>query len=195
LQRRDGAIHTPEEEGSIMHRLIRRAVVASVALAGLGCGSKNQPEMPTPDTPEPSSVYTPYTPAPRTEVPKSLLDDARRATLEARIHFNFDQSDLTSAARQSLTDKAEILRAIPDLTLRIEGHADERGSDEYNLALSNGRAATARRFLVDWGISADRLETFGYGEEQPVDQGENEAAWASNRRNEFRVSTGPLAQQ
>lgn len=179
-----------------MHPLIRRAVVASVALAGLGCGSKSQPEMPTPDNAQPSSAdYTPYTPANRREVPKSLLDDARRAMLEARIHFNFDQSDLTSDARRSLTDKAEILRAIPSLTLRIEGHADERGSDEYNLALSNRRAVTAKRFLVDWGISADRLETAGYGEEQPLDQNESEAAWASNRRDEFRVSAGPLAQQ
>lgn len=178
-----------------MHPLIRRAVVVSVALVSMGCGSKNQPEMPAPETAEPSSVYTPSTPTTHTEVPRGLLDDERRATLEARIHFEFDQSALTGAARESLTDKAEILRAIPNLTLRIEGHADERGSDEYNLALSNRRAATARRFLVDWGISADRLETAGYGEEQPLDQGENEGAWASNRRDEFRVSAGPLAQQ
>jgi peptidoglycan-associated lipoprotein len=178
-----------------MHPLIRRAFVASVALAGLGCGSKNKPEMPTPDTAEPSSEYTPSTPASRTEIPKRLLDDARRATLEARIHFDFDQSALTDAGRRGLTDKAEILRAIPSLTLRIEGHADERGSDEYNLALSNRRAVTAKRFLVEWGISADRLETAGYGEEQPLAQGENEGAWASNRRDEFRVGAGRIAQQ
>jgi peptidoglycan-associated lipoprotein len=180
-----------------MHPLIRRAFVASVAVVGVGCGSKNQPEMPTPDNGQPTSSadYTPYTPASRTEVPKSILGDAKRATLEARIHFDFDQSALTDAARRSLTDKAEILRAIPSLTLRIEGHADERGSDEYNLALSNRRAVTAKRFLVDWGISSDRLETAGYGEEQPLDRDENEGAWASNRRDEFRVGAGRIAQQ
>ena len=179
-----------------MHPFIRRAIVASVALAGVGCGSKNPAEMPTPDNGQPNSAeYTPYTPATRTEVPRSILDDAKRATLEARIHFDFDQSALTDAARRSLTDKAEILRAIPSLTLRIEGHADERGSDEYNLALSNRRAVTAKRFLVEWGISSDRLETAGYGEEQPLDQNESEAAWASNRRDEFRVGAGRIAQQ
>jgi peptidoglycan-associated lipoprotein len=167
-----------------------------VALAVVGCGSKNQPEMPTPDNAaDQSSMDTPYTPTTRAEVPKSILNDAKRATLEARIHFNFDQSDLTADARRTLTDKAEILRAIPSLTLRIEGHADERGADEYNLALSNRRAVAAKRFLVDWGISSDRLETAGYGEEQPLDQRESEEAWASNRRDEFRVSAGRMAQQ
>ena len=88
-----------------------------------------------------------------------------------------------------------MLRDAPSISLRIEGHADERGSDEYNLALSNRRSATAKRFLVSLGIPADRLETVGYGEEQPLDQEESEAAWARNRRDEFRVTSGRLAQQ
>ena len=88
-----------------------------------------------------------------------------------------------------------MLRATPSLSLRIEGHADERGSDEYNLALSQRRSAAAKRFLAGLGISADRVETVGYGEEQPLDQEESEAAWARNRRDEFRVTSGPIAQQ
>lgn len=181
-----------------MHRSIRHATfLAAIALWSTGCGSKNQVETPAPETEGPSSAttYTSYTPATGGKVAENQLDDARRATLEARILFGFDQSDLTPAARQSLTEKAEVLRAIPGLTLRIEGHADERGSDEYNLALSNRRAAAAKRFLVNLGISVDRLETFGYGEERPLDPNETEEAWTQNRRDEFRVSSGPLAQQ
>jgi peptidoglycan-associated lipoprotein len=79
--------------------------------------------------------------------------------------------------------------------MRVEGHADERGSDEYNLALSNRRAATAMRYLLSQGIAQDRLESVGYGEERPLDSAENEAAWAKNRRDEFQVSSGPLARQ
>jgi peptidoglycan-associated lipoprotein len=184
-----------------MHQFIRQAgFLAAVALLSVGCGGKNQAEMPTPEAEVPSAPGMSYTPVSVESIPvenisKDLLNDARRATLEERIHFGYDQSDLTADARQSLAEKAEVLRAIPNLRLQIEGHADERGSDEYNLALSNRRSAAAKRFLVSLGISADRLETVGYGEEQPLDQNETESAWARNRRDEFRVSSGPMARQ
>jgi peptidoglycan-associated lipoprotein len=181
----------------IMHGIIRQTgfLVALGALS-VGCGSRNQVEEPAPQLEAASSTPTiPYTPVSVEKIPDGLLDDARRATLEQRIYFGFDQSDLSSAARQALGEKAEVLRAAPSLSVRIEGHADERGSDEYNLALSNRRAAAAKRFLVSLGISAERVETLGYGEEQPLDQEESEAAWARNRRDEFRVTSGRLAQQ
>ncbi len=88
-----------------------------------------------------------------------------------------------------------MLRSSPDLTLRIDGHADERGSDEYNLALSKRRAAEAKRFLVQQGVEAGRLEVEGYGEEQPLDPANNEAAWALNRRAGFQVTGGKLSQR
>jgi peptidoglycan-associated lipoprotein len=181
----------------IMHGIIRQTgfLVALGALS-VGCGSRTQVEEPAPQLEAASSTPTiPYTPVSVEKIPDGLLDDARRATLEQRIYFGFDQSDLSSAARQALGEKAEVLRAAPSLSVRIEGHADERGSDEYNLALSNRRAAAAKRFLVSLGISAERVETVGYGEEQPLDQEESEAAWARNRRDEFRVTSGRLAQQ
>lgn len=180
-----------------MHGIIRQTgfLVALGALS-VGCGSRNQVEEPAPQLEAASSTPTiPYTPVSVEKIPDGLLDDARRATLEQRIYFGFDQSDLSSAARHALEEKAEVLRAAPSLSVRIEGHADERGSDEYNLALSNRRAAAAKRFLVSLGISAERVETVGYGEEQPLDQEESEAAWARNRRDEFRVTSGRLAQQ
>lgn len=180
-----------------MHGIIRRTgfLVALGALS-VGCGSRNRVEEPTPQLETPSSTPTiPYTPVSMEKIPDGLLDDAHRAVLEQRIYFGFDQSDLSAAARQALEEKAEVLRTTPSLSLRIEGHADERGSDEYNLALSQRRSAAAKRFLAGLGISADRVETVGYGEEQPLDQEESEAAWARNRRDEFRVTSGPIAQQ
>ena len=103
--------------------------------------------------------------------------------------------DLSPEARTTLAAKAEILRASPNVTLRISGHADERGSDEYNLALSKRRAAEAKRFLMQQGVDSMRLETVGYGEEQPVDPAETEAAWSMNRRAEFAVVGGVLSQR
>jgi peptidoglycan-associated lipoprotein len=170
--------------------------LVALSAVSVGCGGRSQPETPTPQIEASSSTpIIQYTPVSAEKVSDERLDDARRATLEQRIQFGYDQSDLSPAARQVLEEKAEVLRQTSSISLRIEGHADERGSDEYNLALSNRRAATAKRLLVSLGISADRLETVGYGEEHPLDQEESEAAWARNRRDEFRVTSGPLAQQ
>lgn len=178
-----------------MHRFIRQAgFLAAAAVFSAGCGGRNQVETPTPHSDVPPAPSVPYSQVSVEPISEDQPQDTRRATLEERIHFGYDQSDLSPGARQTLMEKAEVLRAAAGLTLRIEGHADERGSDEYNLALSIRRAASAKRFLVGLGISADRLETVGYGEEQPLDNAENEAAWASNRRDEFRVTSGNLAQ-
>jgi peptidoglycan-associated lipoprotein len=121
--------------------------------------------------------------------------DTRGATLGERIHFALDRADLSPEARTTLAAKAEILRSSPNVSLRIAGHADERGSDEYNLALSKRRAAEARRFLMQQGVDSTRLETVGYGEESPLDPGSTEPAWAANRRAEFNVSGGALSQR
>jgi peptidoglycan-associated lipoprotein len=181
-----------------MHRHLGMGLVAVVALVNLGCGGRSKPESPEPMNSEVPSVEQPsYVPTTVTSEPiaDKGIDTWQRATLEERISFAFDQWELSSDARQKLSAKAEILRAHPELSLRIEGHADERGSDEYNLALSNRRSAAAMRFLIDRGIATARLASAGYGEEQPLDPAENESAWARNRRAEFRVSTGNLARQ
>jgi peptidoglycan-associated lipoprotein len=179
-----------------MHsRLHLPGLVALVAALSMGCGSRIKPEAPEPATPASSSDGSSFGPATGPHIPASLLTADQRASLDQRISFGFDQSELTPAAREILSAKAEILRSVPTLMLRIEGHADERGSDEYNLALSIRRAASARRYLLSHGVDLRQLEAVGYGEEQPLDPGENEAAWASNRRDEFRVSIDRLAQQ
>jgi len=104
-----------------------------------------------------------------------------------RIHFDFDQFTLSPEARQTLAANATIIKAAPGLRVRIEGHCDERGSDEYNLALGERRAQAAKDYLVSLGVPTDRLELISYGEELPLDPASNEAAWAKNRRAEFKA--------
>jgi peptidoglycan-associated lipoprotein len=176
------------------HAPRRLVPVLGLALAA-ACGGKQVEE--TPPAPQMvSHPAPPPAPAPEPVAPKPApAPDTRRATLEERIHFALDRADLSSEARATLAAKVEILRTSPGLTLRIKGHADERGSDEYNLALSKRRAAEAKRFMTGQGIEASRLETVGYGEEQPVDPSATESAWAMNRRADFQVTGGALSQR
>jgi peptidoglycan-associated lipoprotein len=103
------------------------------------------------------------------------------------IHFDFDKSSLTPAAQAILRDKAAYLMANTNVSVIIEGHCDERGTNEYNMALGDRRAGSAKNFLVDLGIASGRLTTISYGEEKPVDPASNEAAWTKNRRAHFVV--------
>jgi peptidoglycan-associated lipoprotein len=116
--------------------------------------------------------------------------DALRNTLREVIHFDFDESDLRGDARSRLDAKLPILLANPGLTLRVSGHADERGSDEYNLALGQRRASAAKRYLTERGVADGRIETASFGEEQPVAAGGDESAYAANRRAEFEITGG-----
>jgi peptidoglycan-associated lipoprotein len=104
-----------------------------------------------------------------------------------RIHFDFDQYDLGGAAQAILVNNAEYLKANPTVKVSIEGYCDERGSDEYNLALGQRRALAAKNYLVSLGVSADRLSVISYGEELPLDPSATEEAYAMNRRAEFKA--------
>jgi peptidoglycan-associated lipoprotein len=110
---------------------------------------------------------------------------ARESFLNELIHFEFDKSRLLPEAKAILRVKAEWLKANPEARAIIEGHCDERGTNEYNLALGDRRAQSAKTYLVDLGIAAERLTCISYGEERPLDPGHNEAAWAKNRRDQF----------
>ena len=103
------------------------------------------------------------------------------------IYFEFDQFTLSADARKTLAENAEYLKANSGTQVVIEGHCDERGSDEYNLALGESRALAAKNYLVSLGISARQLSVISYGEEKPAARGSNEAAWAKNRRAEFKA--------
>jgi peptidoglycan-associated lipoprotein len=163
------------------HAPSRFVPVLGLALAA-ACGGKQVEETPPPAPQMVSHPAPPPAPAPTPMPEPEPAPDTRSATLEQRIHF-------------ALAAKVEILRMSPGLTLRIDGHADERGSDEYNLALSKRRAAEAKRFLMGQGIEASRLDAVGYGEERPINPSATEAAWAMNRRADFQVTGGALSQR
>lgn len=113
-----------------------------------------------------------------------------RNMLAAMIHFDLDKSNVRSDDMGALDQKVAILQANPDLRIRIGGHCDERGSDEYNLALGNRRAQAAKQYLVSHGIDGSRIETQSWGEERPLVDGHDETAWSQNRRAEFEVTSG-----
>jgi peptidoglycan-associated lipoprotein len=112
---------------------------------------------------------------------------ARNEFLYEDVYFGFDRYDLRPAAQTVLRKKAQWLHNNSDISVYIEGHCDERGTAEYNLALGDRRAESAKSFLIDLGIAPSRLTTISYGEEQPVDAGHNEEAWAKNRRAHFVI--------
>jgi peptidoglycan-associated lipoprotein len=145
------------------------------------------PERPRPAAAAPAAVVVvaPAPPPPPTVAP-AAVPPAVRAVLRD-LHFEFDRWDLTPDARRNLEEVASALKSFPSLGLLIEGHADERGTAEYNLALGSRRAQAAKDYLVSLGIDAGRLDTISYGEERPLDSAHNEVAWALNRRAHFAV--------
>jgi peptidoglycan-associated lipoprotein len=175
-------------------------LLAASAFAA-ACGGKAPPEEPAPEpTPAPAPAPAPTSAddsAERDRLERERMareaDERARAVtadLAAMINFEYDQAVVRPADQETLNRKAAILVANPGVKLRISGHADERGSDEYNLALGNRRAAAAKRYLEGKGVDASRVEVISYGEERPLNPGSDESAYAQNRRDEFEVTAG-----
>jgi peptidoglycan-associated lipoprotein len=175
-------------------------VLATAGLAA-ACGGKPAPEQPAPEaTPAPAPAPAPTTTdasAERDRMDRERMarEAAERAKavaadLAAMINFEYDQATVRTTDQSILDRKAAVLGANPNVKLQISGHADERGSDEYNLALGNRRAAAAKRYLENKGIDASRMDVVSYGEERPLNAGHDEAAYAQNRRDEFQVTAG-----
>jgi peptidoglycan-associated lipoprotein len=122
------------------------------------------------------------------EAAQKMLQDQINAVESEKIYFDYDKAELKPEAQSTLEKKAKFLQSNPSYSLTIEGNCDERGTNEYNLALGERRADAAKKFLGSLGISAERTTTISYGEEKPIDPGHDEAAWAKNRRDEFRLS-------
>ena len=122
---------------------------------------------------------------------QAMLEQQRKMKLSRinsmKIHFDFDRAEIRPDAEPVLRELAELLREFPNKPITIEGHCDERGSEEYNLALGEQRAESAKRYLMSLGIDEMRMETISYGESRPIDPASNEEAWAKNRRAEFKV--------
>jgi peptidoglycan-associated lipoprotein len=131
---------------------------------------------------------------PGTECARTAPDAIARAragvAISARIHFDFNLAQITDEAAGVLRDKADALRAFPDVMITIEGHCDERGSLEYNQALGLRRAQAASAYLVSLGMDESRFRVVTYGEERPLASGSGEGAWRQNRRDEFVITSG-----
>jgi peptidoglycan-associated lipoprotein len=172
---------------------------ATAAFAA-ACGGNPPPEEPAPE-PTPAAEPLPEAApvddsAERERMEREQMARAAEraravaADLSAMINFDYDQANVRPADQATLDRKAAILVANPNVKLRISGHADERGSDEYNLALANRRAAAAKRYLENKGVDGSRLDVISYGEERPLNPGSDENAYAQNRRDEFEVTAG-----
>lgn len=173
------------------------ACMTMTVVAGSGCRHR----VPGPPPPEPPAVPSTPPPAPPPVAPPSALpeddygriraadlDTINRMGLLIDVHFEFDRADIRDVDRSILTRDAEILRKFDFLRVTVEGHCDERGTVEYNLALGERRAAATRDYLVSLGVAADRLRTASYGKEVPTCYEHGEDCWARNRRAHLTVS-------
>jgi len=143
---------------------------------------------PTPPQPVAEQPIVPPEPVAEPSLESKPLDELNKEGLLKPVFFEYDASELTQDAQQTLNQDATALKEHPSWVITIEGHCDERGTAEYNLALGERRAVAARTYLVSLGIAADRLHTVSYGKEFPFDPGHNEAAWAKNRRAHFVIT-------
>ena len=126
--------------------------------------------------------------SPKTRLPRARIDDINRNSPLKPVFYELDAAEVDADGQQVLQANAEVLRSYPSWQISIEGHCDERGTAEYNLALGERRAVAARNYLVSLGIPADRVKTVSYGKEFPFDPGHNEEAWSKNRRAHFVVT-------
>ena len=167
-------------------RATRACVIASFGLVwAVGC--KTTPNASAPE-PAPPVARSEVRAAPVTQVPASMPP-----RLET-VYFDFERAELRPDARTTLQHDADLLKQSSQWTrLTIEGHCDERGSDEYNMALGERRAGAVLRYLKDLGVPASRLYTVSYGENRPAAQGHDEAAWRQNRRAEFELTSAQQA--
>ncbi len=174
---------------------ITRQLVMLVVLTLLaaGCAKKPAPVEPAPVEPTATEETAPVPEEPQVDEAADARRAAEEATRQAlnglvRIHFDFDQYVLTDSAKQTLMSNANLLTAAPTVRVQVEGHCDERGSDEYNLALGEKRALAVKNYLVSVGIAAGRVSIISYGEEVALDSAQSESAWAKNRRADFKAS-------
>ncbi len=172
------------------------AVAALVAACGTtpdesgaasGTGSATTSSSSTPSASASASTSAPA-PAPMTLKPGSQEDLV--VNVGDRVFFGFDKYNLSAEARSILEKQAAWLKKYPSVTISVEGHADERGTREYNLGLGDRRANSVKDYLVALGSNPSRIKTISYGKERPVALGSNEAAWAQNRRGVTMVTGG-----
>jgi len=186
-------------------RSIATLVAVAALITAIACGKKNPPvARPMPPPPPASDTTSPRPPSPPESmrepvsvppdpvrddaISSASLDDLNRNSPLKPVYFELDSSDLTAANQKALDENAALLKRYTSWAVTIEGHCDERGTAEYNLALGERRAIAARAYLVSLGIAADRLRTVSYGKEFPFDPGHEEESYAKNRRAHFVIT-------
>jgi peptidoglycan-associated lipoprotein len=187
--------------------MVRRiaVILTAASLAAAAACHKNKPPVarpaPPPPTPTTAPAQPPAPPEPMREptsvpaepvrddaIASASLDDLNRNSPLKPVFYELDSSDVSPAGQKVLDENATVLKRYPAWAITIEGHCDERGTAEYNLALGERRAVAARAYLVAQGISADRLRIISYGKEFPFDPGHDESAFAKNRRAHFVIT-------
>jgi peptidoglycan-associated lipoprotein len=185
-------------------RRIAFLLLLLVTMAAGACGKKTPPvARPIPPPPSGSTTVTPPpeppapAPEPTTVPPEPVaedsiaagsIDDINRNSPLKPVFYGLDVAEVDAEGQKVLQDNADLLRRYATWQISIEGHCDERGTAEYNLALGERRAVAARNYLVSLGIPADRVKTVSYGKEFPFDPGHSEEAWSKNRRAHFVVT-------
>jgi peptidoglycan-associated lipoprotein len=178
-------------------RIVWLLAVLAIAMVGNGCKKKPpqaaedmtgttpgaEAPLPTERIPEPATPVTP-------PIGEPALTEADLARELRDVYFDFDRYDIRPDQRPTLEANGRWLMSNKGYPILIEGHCDERGTEEYNLALGDRRATATRDYLVTLGVSPDRLSTISYGEAYPVDPGHNESAWGKNRRARFTIKPG-----
>ena len=142
-----------------------------------------------PGPPEPVREAAPIPPEPIASDTLTDIDTINKNSPFTPVFFQYDSSEIDGLGQQTLNQNAEILKKNQTWVITIEGHADERGTAEYNLALGERRAAAARTYLISLGVPAERLKIVSYGKEFPFDPGHDETAWSKNRRAQFVVTS------
>lgn len=185
-------------------RVMKVVLAGGLVLALSACATKPEPVIEEPvrqvAAPRPAPTLPPvveeYTPPPVVDnlpAPGSIEDFAYQSGGEPRVFFGYDQFTLSPEARIALTAQANWMNNYQTMNAIIEGHADERGTREYNLALAARRAEAIKSYLVSLGVSPSRLTTVSYGKERPIDARSNEAGWARNRNGYTNLTTSRVS--
>ena len=173
-----------------MKNTIMLAAALTLAVAASGCGDKNRKTRTQNAQPAVPEQQVAVDPAGNGEDVRTGLPDPTGSVTLATVYFELDTSLLAPESRSILERNAAALKENPTVTVRVEGHADERGSTQYNVGLGDRRANAVKEYLVSLGVPATNLEVVSYGEERAADKGHDESAWSKNRRVELAVTAG-----